>query len=68
MYCTGRSCLSELLDHFTEIFDNYNQGHDTDAFDKVDHEILLKKVYNLGMNKRHKAKLLPSAALPMTLE
>ena len=52
-----RSCLSELVDHFSEVLDNLSRGHDTDsiyldfakAFDKVDHEILLKKVHNLGI-------------------
>ena len=53
----GRSCLSELLDHYTEIIDNFNEGNDTDtifldfakAFDKVDHEVLLRKLENLGI-------------------
>ena len=53
----GRSCLSELLAHYEEIMTNANQGKGTDtvyldfakAFDKVDHNILLKKLENIGI-------------------
>lgn len=51
----GRSCLTQLLDHYTEIFNNINSGNNVDviyldfarAFDKVDHRILLNKVKKL---------------------
>ena len=53
----GRSCLTQLLNHVNRIFLNFLHGNDTDciyldyakAFDKVDHEILLKKVHHLGI-------------------
>ena len=53
----GKSCLSELLDHYTEIVNSFNEGSDTDAifldfakaFDKVDHDVLLRKLQNLGI-------------------
>ena len=46
-----RSCLTQLLNHYTKIFDKLNSGSNVDviyldfarAFDKVDHIILLKK-------------------------
>ena len=48
----GCSCLSELLAHFNDIFDNLGNQLDTDtvyldfskAFDKVDHALLIKKL------------------------
>jgi len=53
----GRSCLTQLLKHFDTILLNLQQGDDTDviyldyakAFDKVDHEILLSKLWNYGI-------------------
>ena len=53
----GRSCLSELLIHFDDILSNRNEGKDTDAiyldfekaFDKVDHDLLLKKLTSYGI-------------------
>ena len=53
----GKSYLSELSGHFTEIFDYLNRGHDVDsiyldfskAFDKVDNGILLRKIHNSGI-------------------
>ena len=58
----GRSCLSELLAHYEEILTNANNGEGTDtvyldfakAFDKVDHQLLLKKLQSIGI----KGKLL----------
>ena len=48
----GRSCLTQLLAHFDDILCNSLEGADTDAiyldfakaFDKVDHQLLLKKL------------------------
>ena len=48
----GRSCLTQLLSHFDDIFSNLCNGADTDAiyldfakaFDKVDHQLLIKKL------------------------
>ena len=58
----GRSCLTELLAHYDEILENANNGNGTDtvyldfakAFDKVDHNLLLKKLKAVGI----KGKLL----------
>ena len=49
---TGRSCLTQLLSHFDDILSNLCNGADTDAiyldfakaFDKVDHQLLIKKL------------------------
>lgn len=53
---SGRSTLTQLLQHFEKIFANLANGEDTDtlyldyakAFDKVDHELLLKKMILYG--------------------
>ena len=53
----GRSCLTQLLAHIDAILLNALNGADTDviyldyqkAFDKVDHEILLKKIKMYGI-------------------
>ena len=53
----GRSCLSELLDHYEEILTNLNNGVGTDtvyldfakAFVKVDFQVLLRKLHSLGI-------------------
>lgn len=53
----GRSCLSQLLSHYDKIISTLEDGNNADviyldfskAFDKVDIDILLKKVANLGI-------------------
>ena len=53
----GRSCLSQLLSHYEQILQRMENGHDVDiiyldfakAFDKVDFDILLKKLHSLGI-------------------
>ena len=53
----GCSCLSELLAHFNHLYENLANNHDSDtvyldfskAFDKVDHELLLKKLTLYGI-------------------
>ena len=53
----GRSCLSELLAHFDEIIDGLINGANIDvvyldfakAFDKVDFNVLLKKLHKIGV-------------------
>ena len=53
----GRSCLTQLLHHYDNILRNLCDGAVSDvlyldfskAFDKVDHDILLRKVWNIGI-------------------
>ena len=53
----ARSCLTQLLLHIDIVLSNLLENKDTDviyldfakAFDKVDHQILLKKLYNYGV-------------------
>ena len=53
----GRSCLTQLLHHYDNLLCNILEGNVTDvmyldfskAVDKVDHEILLRKLHNIGI-------------------
>ena len=53
----GRSCLSQLLNHYDHILYLLEQGHNVDviyvdfakAFDKVDFDVTLKKINQLGI-------------------
>ena len=54
-FCQGKSCLNQLLAHFDDILCNSLEGADTiyldlaKAFDKVDHQLLLKKLNAFGV-------------------
>ena len=56
-FLKGRGCLTQLIKHIDTILHNFLNGNDTDAiyldfskaFDKVDHKILLKKLYAYGI-------------------
>ena len=53
----GRSCLTQLLHHYDNLLRNLLENKVTDvlyldfskAFNKVDHEILLRKLHNIGI-------------------
>ena len=53
----GRSCLTQLLKHYDKILNNYLNNAETDviyldyakAFDKVDHQVILKKLHYYGI-------------------
>ena len=55
---SNRSCLTQMLDHFDDIFEGFTQGKDTDsiyldfakAFDKVDLDLLLLKLKRYGFH------------------
>ena len=57
---SGRSCLTQLLSHFDEVFSGLVNGSDVDAiyldyakaFDKVDHHLLLKKMRRYGFHDK----------------
>ena len=56
----GKSCLTQLLHHFDEIIEAFQNGHDVDAlyldyakaFDKVDHRLLLVKLRKYGFSEK----------------
>ena len=55
---SGRSCFTQLLDHVDSILKNLQENKEVDviyldyakAFDKVDHEILLRKLKKMGIH------------------
>ena len=57
---SGRSCLSQLLDHFDQIIDILEGGANADviyldfakAFDKLDFKIVLNKIKSMGIEGR----------------
>ena len=57
---SGRSCLTQLLSHHNNILENLVTGWDTDviyldytrAFDRVDHDLLLKKTEQYKFTRR----------------
>ena len=54
---SGRSCLSQLLEHYEEILNTLDKGQSYDvvytdfakAFDKCDHGLIAHKLKNLGI-------------------
>ena len=57
---SGRSCLSQLLEHFDQILDLLESGGNVDviyldfskAFDKLDFKIVLRKIKAMGIDGR----------------
>ena len=57
---SGRSCLSQILQHYDEIIEGFLCNQDTDsiyldyskAFDKVDHNLLIEKLKRYGFSER----------------
>ena len=56
-FCTGKSCLTQLLNHLEELLNILENNSNADvlyldfakAFDKVDHAILLQKLKSIGI-------------------
>ena len=54
------TCLTQMLDHFDDIFEGFTRGEDTDsiyldyakAFDKVDLDLLIHKLKRYGFHSR----------------
>ncbi len=59
-FWSGRSCLTQLLSHFDDVMVGLTKKADTDAiyldyakaFDKVDHQLLIKKLRRYGFHDR----------------
>ena len=57
---SGRSCLTQMLDHFDDIYEGFTRGEDTDsiyldyakAFDKVDLNLLVLKLRGYGFHNK----------------
>ena len=57
---SGKSCLTQLLHHFDDIIEALSNGDDMDAiyldyakaFDKVDHQLLIKKLQLYGFHPK----------------
>ena len=57
---SNRSCLTQMLDHFDDIFEGFIRGEDTDsiyldyakAFDKVDLDLLILKLKKYGFGNK----------------
>ncbi|KAL5270097.1 hypothetical protein ACHWQZ_G000973 [Mnemiopsis leidyi] len=57
---SGRSCLTQMLDHFDDIYEGFTRGEDTDsiyldyakAFDKVDLNLLVRKLRRYGFHNK----------------
>ena len=57
---SGRSCLTQLLHHFDDVFESLTNRADFDsiyldyakAFDKVDHKLLIRKLHLYGLNPK----------------
>ena len=57
---SNRSCLTQMLDHFDDIFEEFTRGENTDsiyldyakAFDKVDSDLLILKLKKHGFGNK----------------
>ena len=57
---SNRSCLTQMLDHFDDIYEGFTRGEDTDsiyldyakAFDKVDFDLLILKLKKYGFGNK----------------
>ena len=57
---SNRSCLTQMLDHFDDIYEGFTRGEDTDsiyldyakAFDKVDLDLLILKLKKYGFGNK----------------
>ena len=57
---SSRSCLTQMLDHFDDIYEGFTRGEDTDsiyldyakAFDKVDWKLLINKLKRYGFHEK----------------
>ena len=57
---SNRSCLTQMLDHFDDIYEGFALGEDTDsiyldyakAFDKVDLDLLILKLKKYGFGNK----------------